>query len=156
MYGVEINKQGERSIFSLIMAEVAVGLLVGCGSNFEDTKNDHTVQAEQAADEQKLEEELDTLENGDAEDTGIEETESNEVGKTVIPFCISASSGLGESGELLEELGGSGEWKEGMRFQSNVSDEEVREWVESLGKCTVKSYDDGKIENTGNDFSGVS
>lgn len=54
-------------------------------------------------------------------------------GKTVIPFCTSASSGLGESGELLEELGGSGEWKEGMRFQSNVSDEEVREWVESLG-----------------------
>ena len=53
--------------------------------------------------------------------------------KTMIPFCTSASSGLGESGELLEELGGSGEWKEGMRFQSNVSDEEVREWVESLG-----------------------
>lgn len=54
-------------------------------------------------------------------------------GKTVIPFCTSASSGLEESGELLEELAGSGEWKEGMRFPSNASDEEVREWVESLG-----------------------
>lgn len=53
-------------------------------------------------------------------------------GKTVIPFCTSASSGLGESGELLEELAGSGEWKEGVRFPSNASDEEVREWVESL------------------------
>jgi hypothetical protein len=33
------------------------------------------------------------------------------VGKTVIPFCTSASSGLGESGELLAELAGRGEWK---------------------------------------------
>lgn len=33
------------------------------------------------------------------------------VGKTVIPFCTSASSGLGESGELLAELAGKGEWK---------------------------------------------
>lgn len=33
--------------------------------------------------------------------------EANEfAGKTVIPFCTSSSSGLGESGELLEELAG--------------------------------------------------
>lgn len=44
----------------------------------------------------------------------------------MIPFCTSSSSGLGESGELLAELAGSGEWKEGMRFPSNVSDEDVR------------------------------
>lgn len=31
-------------------------------------------------------------------------------GKTVIPFCTSASSGLGESGELLAELAGTGDW----------------------------------------------
>ena len=54
-------------------------------------------------------------------------------GKTVLPFCTSSSSGLGESGELLVELAGSGEWKEGMRFPSNVSDEEVRDWVEGMG-----------------------
>lgn len=54
-------------------------------------------------------------------------------GKTVIPFCTSASSRLEESGELLAKLAGSGEWKEGMRFPSNASDEEVREWIESLG-----------------------
>ncbi|NBH15477.1 flavodoxin [Lachnospiraceae bacterium] len=53
--------------------------------------------------------------------------------KTVIPFCTSVSSGLGESGELLAELAGSGAWKEGMRFPSNVSDEEVWGWVEGLG-----------------------
>ena len=54
-------------------------------------------------------------------------------GKTVIPFCTSASSGLGESGELLAELAGTGNWKEGMRFRSRVSQEDVAAWVESLG-----------------------
>ncbi|MCI9142039.1 MAG: flavodoxin [Lachnospiraceae bacterium] len=229
-----------KRVFSLIMIGVlAAGLLVGCGSNSEDTKNDHTVQAEQTTDERKLEEEPDTLENVAAKDGGVEETESSEAeektivvyfsatgnteqvasviaeatggelfqlepvepytdedldwtdknsrvgkehedpgqreielvsttidgwgsasvvyvgyplwwgiaawpvnsfvkandfaGKTVIPFCTSASSGLGESGELLAELAGSGEWKEGMRFPSNASDEEVQKWVDGLG-----------------------
>ena len=54
-------------------------------------------------------------------------------GKTVIPFCTSASSGLGESGELLAELAGTGEWLEGMRFRSGASEEDVVTWVENLG-----------------------
>lgn len=54
-------------------------------------------------------------------------------GKTVIPFCTSSSSGLGESGELLAELAGTGDWQKGMRFSSGVSEEDVKESVESLG-----------------------
>lgn len=54
-------------------------------------------------------------------------------GKTVIPFCTSSSSGLGESGELLKEMAGSGEWLEGERFRSGASEETVRSWVEDLG-----------------------
>ncbi len=54
-------------------------------------------------------------------------------GKTVIPFCTSSSSGLGESGELLEEMAGTGEWLEGERFRSGASGETVRSWVEGLG-----------------------
>lgn len=53
-------------------------------------------------------------------------------GKTVIPFCTSASSNLGESGELLEEMTGTGEWLEGERFRSGASEETVRSWVEGL------------------------
>lgn len=53
-------------------------------------------------------------------------------GKTVIPFCTSASSGLGESGELLAELAGTGDWQEGMRFRSSVSESDVQEWLDSL------------------------
>lgn len=54
-------------------------------------------------------------------------------GKTVIPFCTSASSGLGESGELLEEMAGTGNWQEGERFRSGASENDVRTWVEGLG-----------------------
>ena len=54
-------------------------------------------------------------------------------GKTVIPFCTSSSSGLGESGELLEKAAGTGNWIEGMRFSSGVQEDEVQSWVESLG-----------------------
>lgn len=53
-------------------------------------------------------------------------------GKTVIPFCTSSSSGLGRSGELLEELAGTGNWLEGNRFRSGASKEDVRSWVEGL------------------------
>ena len=54
-------------------------------------------------------------------------------GKTVIPFCTSSSSGLGQSGELLAELAGTGDWQEGQRFRSSASQEDVTEWVDSLG-----------------------
>lgn len=54
-------------------------------------------------------------------------------GKTVIPFCTSSSSELGESGQLLANLAGTGEWLEGMRFRSGVDEEDVTSWVESLG-----------------------
>lgn len=54
-------------------------------------------------------------------------------GKTVIPFCTSASSGLGESGELLAEAAGTGNWLEGRRFSSGVSQSEIEEWLNGLG-----------------------
>ena len=53
-------------------------------------------------------------------------------GKTVIPFCTSSSSGLGQSGELLAELAGTGDWQEGQRFRSGASASDVSAWVESL------------------------
>lgn len=53
-------------------------------------------------------------------------------GKTVIPFCTSSSSGLGESGKLLAELAGTGNWQQGQRFRSSADAEEVLEWVNSL------------------------
>ena len=54
-------------------------------------------------------------------------------GKTVIPFATSASSGLGESGQLLADMVGTGEWQEGQRFRSGADEADVQEWVNGLG-----------------------
>lgn len=59
--------------------------------------------------------------------------ENDFTGKSVIPFCTSASSGLGESAELLKETAESGNWLEGQRFSSGVSEAEIREWIDTLG-----------------------
>lgn len=60
-------------------------------------------------------------------------TANDFTGKTVIPFCTSSSSGLGESGELLAEMAGSGDWLEGQRFRSSVDETDVVEWIDGLG-----------------------
>lgn len=54
-------------------------------------------------------------------------------GKTVIPFATSSSSGMGQSGSLLADMAGTGEWQEGQRFSSGVSSGDVQSWVNGLG-----------------------
>lgn len=53
-------------------------------------------------------------------------------GKTVIPFATSASSGMGQSGTLLAEMAGTGNWQEGHRFSSGASKSDVEDWVNGL------------------------
>ncbi|OUP11158.1 hypothetical protein B5F33_00115 [Collinsella sp. An2] len=53
-------------------------------------------------------------------------------GKTVVPFCTSASSGIGRSGDGLAELAGSGDWREGERFAAGAGDDAAA-WAEGLG-----------------------
>ncbi len=55
-------------------------------------------------------------------------------GKTVIPFCTSSSSSIGQSGEKLEEEAGTGNWKSGYRFSSSASDDEIKTFTDSLVK----------------------
>ena len=54
-------------------------------------------------------------------------------GKTVIPFCTSASSALGQSGETLAQLAGTGNWQEGQRFGSSATRSDVADWLTGLG-----------------------
>ena len=53
-------------------------------------------------------------------------------GKTVIPFATSSSSGMGESGALLAQLAGTGDWQVGQRFSSGASASDVQDWVNGL------------------------
>ena len=53
-------------------------------------------------------------------------------GKTVIPFCTSASSSLGNSGKLLEDLTKTGNWKGGHRFSSSATDADIKTFTNSI------------------------
>lgn len=53
-------------------------------------------------------------------------------GITVIPFCTSGSSGIGQSGQDLADNAGSGNWIEGMRFAGDASEDEIKEWIDSI------------------------
>ena len=59
--------------------------------------------------------------------------ESHDFGSiTVIPFCTSGSSGIGESGYNLRNNAGSGNWLEGERFAGDTTEDALREWIDSL------------------------
>ena len=54
-------------------------------------------------------------------------------GKKVIPFCTSSSSGIGDSGNLLSKMAGTGDWKEDQRFSSSDTKSNVESWLKELG-----------------------
>lgn len=60
-------------------------------------------------------------------------------GKAVIPFCTAASSGIGDSGNLLEEMAGTGNWLEGKRLDRGISEDEVKDWISDLGISSVEN-----------------
>ena len=53
-------------------------------------------------------------------------------GITLIPFCTSGSSGIGQSGSNLEANAGTGTWLEGKRFAAGASDAEIEDWIAGL------------------------
>lgn len=59
-------------------------------------------------------------------------TGNNFEGKTVIPFCTSSSSGMGQSGKLLEKAAKTGNWLEGKRFSSGASSSDIKDWINNI------------------------
>lgn len=66
-------------------------------------------------------------------------------GKTIVPFCTSHSSGIGSSDTDLHALAAQATWMQGRRFGGNASENDVRDWIESLnlnlgGNTDVSSF----------------
>ncbi len=59
-------------------------------------------------------------------------TANDFTGKTVIPFCTSAGSGIGSSDTQLKEMAGTGDWKAGRRFSPSDSKSAVQSWINGL------------------------
>ena len=53
-------------------------------------------------------------------------------GKTVIPFCTSGSSPIGRSGSNLASQSGSGNWLAGKRLNAGISEDEIKDWINSM------------------------
>ena len=56
----------------------------------------------------------------------------NFTGITVIPFCTSGSSGIGDSGDELEQLAGTGTWLKGARHSGSISGNKLLAWANGL------------------------
>ena len=53
-------------------------------------------------------------------------------GKTVVPFCTSGGSGLGDSAKNIRALAPGANVREGRRFSSSVSAQELKKWAEQF------------------------
>lgn len=53
-------------------------------------------------------------------------------GKTIIPFCTSHSSGIGNSDLLLKADADGGSWQEGTRFFQDAMPAKIESWCKSL------------------------
>lgn len=58
-------------------------------------------------------------------------TDNDFAGKTVVPFCTSASSPIGSSAQNLRALNETGTWLEGKQFSSSATQSDVDEWITS-------------------------
>lgn len=53
-------------------------------------------------------------------------------GKTIIPFCTSASSGIGSSATNLHSLAPNASWLSGRRFSAGTTKDTLKEWIDSM------------------------
>lgn len=53
-------------------------------------------------------------------------------GKTIIPFCTAASSGIGSSSTYLQNLTSGATWLNGTRFLSSATESSVQTWVDGI------------------------
>lgn len=53
-------------------------------------------------------------------------------GKKIVPFCTSGGSGLGQAPEYMQELVPAASVLMGRRLSANVSEEELKKWVEGV------------------------
>ena len=63
-------------------------------------------------------------------DTFMESTDFT--GKTVVPFCTSGGSGLGDAAKNIQALAQGAKVPNGKRFSASASSDELKQWVEQF------------------------
>lgn len=62
-------------------------------------------------------------------------------GVTVIPFCTSGSSDIGQSDDALAAQAGSGNWVQGKRFSGSVTESELKKWIDDTKPTETEGAD---------------
>lgn len=63
-------------------------------------------------------------------DTFMESTDFT--GKTVVPFCTSGGSGLGDAAKNMQDLAQGAKVPNGKRFSASASSDELKQWAEQF------------------------
>ena len=63
-------------------------------------------------------------------DTFMESTDFT--GKTVVPFCTSGGSGLGDAAKNMQALAQGAKVPNGIRFSASASSDELKQWAEQF------------------------
>ena len=66
-------------------------------------------------------------------------------GKTIVPFCTSGSSPIGDSATNLQPLASGAAWEAGRRFAAGSSRDSVKEWTDSLNLPVKGESDATKV-----------
>ena len=69
-------------------------------------------------------------------------------GKTLVPFCTSASSPLGDSDTNLHPLASGADWKEGRRFAIGTTREEIARWLTETGLTNAEQKEEPNLKMT--------
>ena len=102
---------------------VFILMLAGCAASNSSSQAEKSQASNSAASKSETES------SKAADETKAENSDTANGGKTMIPFCTSGSSGIGSSGDNLEENAGSGNRLEGERLSSSS---DIEDWINSL------------------------
>ena len=66
-------------------------------------------------------------------------------GKTIVPFCTSGSSPIGDSANNLQPLASGATWEAGRRFAAGTSRDSIAEWIKGLNLPLNEETDAPKV-----------
>ena len=72
-------------------------------------------------------------------------------GKTIVPFCTSASSPIGSSDANLHPLAPGADWKEGRRFAIGTEKDEIARWLTESGLTGAEQKEETTLQMTVNE-----
>lgn len=119
-----------KKMMAIVMCTLLMLCLAVCGNKQQAAGGGAAKPSPEAEDRNEAESETSEESAGTP---SVEEAENESNADGTVSDAANTENMESESGKLLEEMAGTGNWLEGERFSSGVSEEDVKTWVDSLG-----------------------